>query len=100
VEVCVNVGRVDDVEGGNGEREGGCLDAAADDYLSFVGEADLCFVLGGKFRRQYFVEDGAFCVIGFYGFAAHGAADEIPLILGEVSRGRRKVAKSIREEIR
>jgi hypothetical protein len=45
VQARVDVGRVDDVEGCDGEGEGGCFDAAADDDLSFFSETFGCLIL-------------------------------------------------------
>lgn len=82
VQPLVDARRGDDVEGGDGEGEGGGFDASADDDLRFVGETALRLVTGGQFGGEDFLEDGGFGVVGFYGFAGEGARDEVPLVLG------------------
>ena len=83
VQTLVDTGGVDDVEGGNRERKGGCLDAAADNNLGLVCKALLRFVLVGEFRLEDFLEDGLFGIVCFHRLATHDATDVVPLILGE-----------------
>jgi hypothetical protein len=83
VQTLVDMRVVDDVEGSNGERKGGCLDAAANNNLGLVCQALLRLILVGELRLENLLENGLFGVVCFQRLAAHDATDVVPLILAE-----------------
>ena len=81
VESFVDVGLVDDVEGGDGEGEGGGFYAAADDDLGLIYETLMGLFLWRELRVEDFLEDGPFRIVGFDVIASQCARDDISLIL-------------------
>ena len=75
VQAIIDARRIDNVEGGDAEGEGGGFYAAADDDLGFFCEAFLRFVFWREFGLEDFLEDGLFGVVGLDGFAGHGSTD-------------------------
>jgi hypothetical protein len=85
VKACVDMGFVNDVEGCDGEGEGGCFDAAADNNLGFFGKAFVCLVFFRELGGKDFLEDGCFCVVSLDGVAGERAGNVGGLVLWYMS---------------
>jgi hypothetical protein len=85
VKACVDMGCVDDMEGCDGEGEGGCFDAAADNNLGFFGKAFVCLVFFRELGGKDFLEDGCFCVVCLDGVAGERAGNVGGLVLWYMS---------------
>jgi len=74
VQSVVDVWRVDDVKGGDGQGEGRRLDAAANDNLRLIGQTLVCFVAGGEVGREDLLENGRLGVVVLDGLTPERAA--------------------------